>query len=584
MRFATRLMAGTLALAAAPFAFAQFDGSAPVAWRWAESTRVSPSGAPAEKEGVVYTAVGGRIYALEKETGNLKWRYPQGAPFEANFRSGVILAGNKILAAADNRVLYCVDAKTGEAVWQYNSADSILGTPVVAGSKVVFAQPSSINAVSLNDGTEAWPTPFKMDGTRIYPNLASWNDFAMFPGSDNRLHALDVNTGRLRWTREFARLTPTSAPIVFGDIIYMNASSYVVSMSAVNGAVRWQNSTGEQLAFSPAASSKGIVSVTTSGKVYAFDGNGRKLNAQAGDLKSNPVASPAYLGDLVAVPLSNGSIVTMNTVTGDTVWVYNFPPLVAAAAGGSSRGGGGAAGGTGDGGGLTSPPGGGGTVGGGQAAGGGRGRGAGAGGGQGGANPPAAGGGSGATGGEVKTIAIQGAGPAILAGETMLILASDGSLFAFDKKLGVDLTPPDVKMMWPNAGDQISPLPPAEFLFKLEDFGSGINPDTVSVTVNGKEVMASYDKVTQYLRVLIVAGGKVPPLPAGKVKFVVSSSDWIGNTSSVAFQVTVDPSIDRPLGGPPRSGGDSNNSTGGPTGPGRGGSAAGGRSGGTRGG
>jgi outer membrane protein assembly factor BamB len=558
MGFATRLIAGTLALAATACTLAQFDGSAPVAWRWAESTRTSPSGSPVEKDGIVFVAVGGRVYALEKETGNLKWRYPQGAPFDANFRSGLAMSGGRILAAADNRVLYCLDAATGQSVWQYNAADSLMGTPVVVGAKVVFADTKGVNAVSLADGTEAWTKPFTLKD-RIYPALAAWNDFVIFPAADNKLHAVDVNTGAAKWEQGFARLSSTSMPVVHGDMIFINASSYVVSLNAFNGRTRWQNATGDVLAFSPAVSDKGVVTVTDKGKVYAYDLNGRKLNGQAGDLKSNPMAAPSYVGDLVAFALGNGSVVTMNTITGDTVWVYNFPST---STGGTPAGGGpggGPAGGSGGGGGL---------------------QGGGDGGGRNGPGGGAGGGGGGAAS-EAKIVPVYGAGPAILAGETMMILATDGSLFAFDKKLGVDLTPPDVKMLWPNPGDQISPLPPAEFIFKVEDFGSGVVPDSVMVSINGKAVAATYDKVTSIVRLTIIAGGKIPALAVGKAKFVIDSADWMGNKSSATFTVNVDASIDRPLGGPPKAGG---TTTGGGTGggPGTGGRVGGGTGGGGR--
>ncbi len=170
---------------------------------------------------------------------------------------------------------------------------------------------------------------------------------------------------------------------------------------------------------------------------------------------------------------------------------------------------------------------------------------------------------------------------AVASGNTLFIQTNDGSLFAFDKELGVDLTPPTAKMLWPNPGDQISPTPPAEFVFKLEDYGSGINPESVKCTINGKDQVVTYDKTTALLRILIITGGRNPSLAIGRAEFEITASDWLGNESKTKFAVTVDPQVTRPLGAPPTSGSGSSGSTGGGPGAGpgsgRGGGGRGGR-------
>lgn len=547
MGFAKRSIAGLAIVAVGVCSYADFDGAAPVAWRFIEATRAAPGGVPVEKDGIVYIGLGGRIYALDKATGNLKWRYPSGEPLQANFRSGVVLSGDKVIAANDNRVMVAVNAASGDLAWQYNGADLISGTPVISQNYIIVPTVNSLMAVNLADGTQAWTNPYSYkDG--LNGRLAVWNNLVMFTTVDSKLVAVDVTTQKEKWSKSFGRLSGTAAPVVYGESVYVNSSNYIVSLRAFTGGVRWQKTVPDSLVYSPAVSENGVVAVTMSGKAFAFDLNGRQVNRQAGDFKSNPAASPAFVGKYVAMPLADGSLVMMDHLTGDIVWIYTFPTVMTSGSSSSAGGGAGAAG-------------------------------AGAAGA--GAAPGAGAGGGGASEGP-KEVNLVGVSSAAMAGNTLLMLTNDGSLFAFDKELGVDLTPPSASMIWPNPGDQVSPSPPAEFVFKLEDYGSGIDPDSVKCTVNGKEQVITYDKTTALLRILIINGGKNPAFAIGRAEFEVTAADWMGNESKTKFAVTVDPQVTRPLGAPPRSGGDTGGTSGGPgagpgTGGGRGGGGRGGR-------
>ncbi|MCH7945269.1 MAG: PQQ-binding-like beta-propeller repeat protein, partial [Armatimonadetes bacterium] len=100
-------------------AWADFDGPAPIAWRWADRIEQRPAGSPIVDGDYVYAAVGSRMYCLERESGNLAWRYPSGVPLEANFTTGAVLAGDVLIAAADDKAVYAVDKNTGKMVRPY---------------------------------------------------------------------------------------------------------------------------------------------------------------------------------------------------------------------------------------------------------------------------------------------------------------------------------------------------------------------------------------------------------------------------------------------------------------------------------
>ena len=545
MGLLTRSFAGVLTAAIAVSSFAQFDGPAPLAWRWSESTTAVPSGTPIVNNGIVYTAVGGRIYGLERETGNLVWRYPSGTPLDSKFRTGLTYSDGKIIAASDGKVVYCVDAKTGALQWQYSAADSIIGTPAVTDNNVVFPlSGNQIGGVQLANGTPLWADPIKSKD-RIMPNITATMGMVVYGEAGQKLVAVNLSDKKVRWEAPFTgRMSADSAPILYGDSIYVNAERYVVCLRAANGRVKWQQPATERLVFSPAAGPEGVIVVDERGTVYTYNANGTATTRAGFKADLSVQASPAWVGKFALVPTSGGELVLLDSKTGDRVWNFTVPPLTKAAdaagatGGPDGKGGGGA--GLGGGGGLGGPPG--------------------------------SGGGAGAQTTSAAVKYVVAAGAATESAGTLLIMARDGSLLAFDKINGVDLTAPVAKMVWPNPGDQISPNPPAELVIKLEDYTSGINPLTVGVTINGQPLVSEFKD--GYVRIKFFSGGK-NVLPIGRATIALSATDWLGNNSVSSFVVMVDPAVDKPLGSPPSSNPANQNNL--PGGGGKGGGGKGGK-------
>ena len=168
--------------------------------------------------------------------------------------------------------------------------------------------------------------------------------------------------------------------------------------------------------------------------------------------------------------------------------------------------------------------------------------------------------------------------------------ARDGSILAFDKTLGVDLTPPTAKQLWPNPGDVVSGQPPLELIFRLQDEAAGIKEDTIKVEIDGESAGFTYTR-DGYVRVgfTTLAATTRPPnakdgaflpgdvpkpnptLQDGRHAVVVTATDWMGNVSKTTYSVVIDNAL-RPL---PLPGTDQTGQNGGPGGPGGGGGRGG---------
>lgn len=521
MPISYRLILAAGAVAAASVGLSQFDGPAPLAWRWSESTSASPSGQPAVDGEKVIVGVGGRIYCLDRDTGNLVWRYPAGEPLSGNFRTGVVMTGRTIVAASDQRVVYAINADNGQILWQYTSSDPIIGSPATAGSAVAFPTASGqVVGLGLGDGQPLWGGPVKLND-RVLPNLAGTTT-GIVAMTARSMVTLDPNTGRPRWTQAFGTISSLTKPVVYGDTIYLTSGTYVIGLRAATGSVRWQQNTLEPLIAGVAAGPEGVIAVGQAQKIFTFDISGRPTSRRGFPISIKPGGVPSWAGKFALVPSAGGTLLMVDPRTGETIWSYTIPAITraSATAGGGAEGGAGRPGGPG---------------------------------GAGGAGTPLGGGGGGFGGGAQQQTevpaTVAAAGPAIVTGTSLMVLAQDGSLLSFDRIFGIDLTAPSVKMLWPTAGDQVSPNPPAELVFKIEDFTSGINAASVKITMNGQEAFVTPDK-DGIFRLLVVAGSRNRSLPIGRLNVKVTAADWLGNVSETTFVLLVDPAIDRPLGGP----------------------------------
>jgi outer membrane protein assembly factor BamB len=486
---------GVLALVAA--ATAQFDGPAPLAWRSVQPTSVAPGGSPVVDGDNIYQAIGGRIYCLDRTTGNKRWQFPQVEQIPGVFRNSPVLANGTLIAVGDNRIAYAIDAATGASKWSANLPTGSLGAPVLAGNMVVVAlSDNSLTAFNVADGAPAWPNPYKVyDG--LSGTLSSFGNNVLLFTNRQELVSLNTTTQKVAWHQRFSQLPPTPAATVSGETIYTNSGPFLIALNANSGTARWQASTQMQLVFSPVVSPTGVMVVSQDGKVMVYDPSTRQaITKKPLDLGSLPIVQPTAAGNgKFIVPTANGAINLIDPTQVDSQWNYVVRPI----------------------GEVTAQP-------------------------NNASNPGRGVGSRGATNtnnAPEKITSIQASAPAVVAGQTLIVPARDGSILAFDKNLGVDLTPPKVEMLFPNPGDQVSGQPPLLLLFRVDDEASGLKTGSVKVEVNGQALEHTLNKDGTVI-VRFSMTGKNRPLADGRKEIVVTAMDWMGNEIKKTFALTID--------------------------------------------
>jgi hypothetical protein len=290
------------------------------------------------------------------------------------------------------------------------------------------------------------------------------------------------------------------------------------------------------MAHSPELGGGNIACVSRDGKIYFYDENGRLRNRVPISVGSQPVSAPTFVGGKFIVATANGALTLVDPFGLGIQWQYFIRPMNndvanAGAGAGATGGGRGAGGGPG---GLGGAGGGGGGFGGGFGA---------PGGGPGGQGGPGGGAGAGAAGAQNTTlVALPAATRGAIAGKTFLIPAADGSVLAFDADNGVDLSAPEVKAVWPPSGELISGLNGQEFLFRIDDDASGVNPATIKFDVDGKAYNFDFGR-DGFLICRISASQRNAPLQNGRRTLNIVAKDWLGNEVKKSYNVRIDNSL-----------------------------------------
>ena len=527
MQFTRFVTITVMATAMAVSALAQFDGPAPVAWRFLQPTSVAPGGAPLVNGNTVYQSVGGRVFAIDKESGNLLWRFPQVEPIPGFFKQTPVLIDGTLFAAGDNKVVYAFNAATGALKWSQPTSATVRGPVISVGDSIVFATTDNkLNALKAADGKLYWDVPYNVFDT-ISGSIAADGANVLFFNGRQELVSLDSTTRKTNWRQKFTQLPTNPLPVVANDTIYTVSGPYLIALNPVTGTARWQVSTGLQLNMPPAASADAVFVVSQDGKVLAYKPNKDVITKTPITLGFQAIQNPTATGGLLVVPSSQGGVALVDPVKGEIVWNYLIRPIPNSS---GSR--------------SNSTPG---------------------------SNFPGNGGRTQNTDDDVP-VTVQASGPAAVAGKTLIVPTRDGSVIAFDAEVGIDLTAPTVEMVFPHAGEQVSGLPPLVLAFRLKDEASGINNKSITVEVDGQKQEHTFNK-EGILLVRFNLNGPNKPLSDGRKVITVTATDWVGNVRKQNFALTIDNTL-RPVTLP---GSETENGPGGPGGPGgRGGGGKGG--------
>ncbi|PSP23156.1 hypothetical protein BRC61_03920, partial [Halobacteriales archaeon QH_10_65_19] len=145
---------------------------------------------------------------------------------------GTVYAGG-----GKEKVVYAIDADTGEELWRFETEGEAMNPPTVADGTVYVPDRSGhLYALDPGDGSEQWSVQVGSTGDepQIWGSVAVTNDSVYVP-ADGSVVALDSDGSR-RWTVGRGAVHP---PVVAGDSLLITTSQRAFCLDTADGAERW---------------------------------------------------------------------------------------------------------------------------------------------------------------------------------------------------------------------------------------------------------------------------------------------------------------------------------------------------------
>lgn len=315
-------------------------------------------------EKIAYLATGSYVYAIDLQTGQELWRYPEKATANLQFYATPLLTsdGQLIIGSAGNdKALISLDAQTGQERWAApfrGAKDHWIASPLEwQGALYAPNADGHLYILDLNGNLIAsieidrrlWAAPVS-DGEYLYlasldhslyafdpqtrqilwktdlkgsipshPAIAGKN---LFIGSfASRLYAFDLPGGQKRWEAT-TKGWVWGTPLVYGEDVYIgDLASQIYAFRASDGQLQWQKSADSPIVAGPVAFGDAIVFVSENGGVYAYDpqGNLRWQRQIEGKLYTSPATT---LKLLIIAPMHAKSPLLALDGQGNTVWTF----------------------------------------------------------------------------------------------------------------------------------------------------------------------------------------------------------------------------------------------------------------------
>lgn len=239
--------------------------------------------------------------------GGILWRTPVPGPV----RSTAAVSGDAVYVGSAGGWLHALDRRTGEERWRYRAGAAVHGSPAVsgdggsAGTVYVTDLESTLHAVDARSGRGLWrvetgpvvPFPWGHESGDIYvssPTLARTDgrDLLTFGAGDGSLYAVDPRAGEVAWTLETGGRIRSTPAVADGIVVVGSADGIVYAADAATGAPLWRHATrGADL---------------DSGE-FGFD-------------RRTVQSSPALADGRVHVGARDGFLYTLDLATGERLW------------------------------------------------------------------------------------------------------------------------------------------------------------------------------------------------------------------------------------------------------------------------
>jgi outer membrane protein assembly factor BamB len=336
-------------------------------WKFATKGRISSSPA-VQNGLVYFLSYDSNFYAVDASSGQLKWKFATGGekrfaakhihglepaaemmpdPFDYYLSSPAVSNGDVYFGSSDGNV-YALDADSGALKWKFHTGDVVHASPAVAeGTIFIGSWDTYFYAIDATNGKEKWRFKTGEDHeiynqTGIQSSATVAEGLVYFGCRDSNLYALDSRTGEKKWVYNNKGSWVITSPAVKDGMLYFATSDSGLfhEVDAKTGAEVFSMSLKWPMFSSPAIAGNMLYIGTQEGKLLTIDlanrkfswafqteaskQNGPGLTDKDGKPDYGAAMASSFYDDIVAgiqKMFSVGAIISSPVVVGDTIYV-----------------------------------------------------------------------------------------------------------------------------------------------------------------------------------------------------------------------------------------------------------------------
>jgi len=207
-----------------------------VLWKHATMTPADGPGnlgGPVVSNGIIYFPSKNRIYAVEADTGEMLWRAPEGDDNNPNLvqiSATPLVSGDRVYVPDGKGGMTAYNAEDGNVIWTFRTAAAIRSSPILVDGRLYFgSDDDSVYCVDAKVGDLIWKSnqggkDFKLPDDAV-GSPVFYNGVIYINSADMKLWAFQAETGRFIWMQRMSAPSLGISPVAFNGRVYMAAGS-----------------------------------------------------------------------------------------------------------------------------------------------------------------------------------------------------------------------------------------------------------------------------------------------------------------------------------------------------------------------
>ena len=209
----------------------------------------------------------GKVYALDAETGAVRWSFKTGGAI----KGGVASDGRTVYIGSYDGRVYAIDARSGRLRWRASGEPRLVGhgtfysTPAVAYARVyIGSTDGKVYSFGARTGKLRWA---RSTGGYVYGSPAVWRSLVLVGSYSHVFYAFDAATGRTRWTFKADGPISGSATVVAGVVYFATLPGTTYGLDATTGRLLWRFHDGK---YSPVVADRAHIYLVGYSVIYAL--------------------------------------------------------------------------------------------------------------------------------------------------------------------------------------------------------------------------------------------------------------------------------------------------------------------------